>query len=384
MKIHEYQARQLFRKYGIPVPEDVLCYTVSEVEKAAKDLNRMVVVKAQVLVGGRGKAGGVKLARNVEDAVLAAKQILGMDIKGYKVEKVLVADAVDISKEFYVGLINDRNSKTVTLMASSEGGVEIEEVAKENPEKIIKFHINPLTGLLDYQARDIALQLFGDIKIAQKATSIFKKLYKLYVETDATIAEINPLVLTPDNEVLAIDGKMNFDDNALFRQPEILAMREPDEDELVEIDAHSKGLSYIRLDGNIGCMVNGAGLAMATMDMIKLYGGEPANFLDIGGSSSPQKVIDAMNILLNDKHVKAVMINIFGGITRCDDVAKGLIKALEVISTDIPIVVRLSGTNAAEGLELLKQTNLPTVSSMSEAAQLAIELSNNLIFTPHK
>ncbi len=375
MKIHEYQARQLFRKYGIPVPEDVLCYTVSEVEKAARDLNRMVVVKAQVLVGGRGKAGGVKLARNVEEAVSAGKQILGMDIKGFKVEKVLVADAVDITKEYYVGLINDRNTKTVTLMASSEGGIEIEEVAKVNPEKIIKFHINPLTGLLDYQARDIALQLFGDIKIAQKAASIFKKLYKLYVETDATIAEINPLVLTPDNDVLAIDGKMNFDDNALFRQPEILAMREPDEDELVEIDAHSKGLSYIRLDGNIGCMVNGAGLAMATMDMIKLYGGEPANFLDIGGSSSPQKVIDAMNILLNDKSVKAVMINIFGGITRCDDVAKGLIKAMEVISTDIPIVVRLSGTNAAEGLELLKQTNLPTVSSMSEAAKKAIELS---------
>jgi succinyl-CoA synthetase beta subunit len=375
MKIHEYQARQLFRKYGIPVPEDVLCYTVSEVEKAARDLNRMVVVKAQVLVGGRGKAGGVKLARNVEDAVSAAKQILGMDIKGCKVEKVLVADAVDITKEYYVGLINDRNTKTVTLMASSEGGVEIEEVAKVSPEKIIKFHINPLTGLLDYQARNIALQLFGDIKIAQKAASIFTKLYKLYVETDATIAEINPLVLTPDNEVLAIDGKMNFDDNALFRQPEILAMREPDEDELVEIDANSKGLSYIRLDGNIGCMVNGAGLAMATMDMIKLYGGEPANFLDIGGSSSPQKVIDAMNILLNDKNVKAVMINIFGGITRCDDVAKGLIKAMEVISTDIPIVVRLSGTNAEEGLELLKKTNLPTVSSMSEAAKKAIELS---------
>lgn len=375
MKIHEYQARQLFRKYGIPVPEDVLCYTVSEVEKAARDLNRMVVVKAQVLVGGRGKAGGVKLARSVDDAVAAAKQILGMDIKGCKVEKVLVADAVDITKEYYVGLINDRNTKTVTLMASSEGGVEIEEVARVSPEKIIKFNINPLTGLLDFQAREIALQLFDDIKIAQKAASIFKKLYKLYVESDATIAEINPLVLTPDNEVLAIDGKMNFDDNALFRQPEILAMREPDEDELVEIDANSKGLSYIRLDGNIGCMVNGAGLAMATMDMIKLYGGEPANFLDIGGSSSPQKVIDAMNILLNDKKVKAVMINIFGGITRCDDVAKGLIKAMEVISTNIPIVVRLSGTNAAEGLELLKQTNLPTVSSMSEAAQKAIELS---------
>lgn len=375
MKIHEYQARQLFRKYGIPVPKDVLCYTVSEVEKAARDLNRMVVVKAQVLVGGRGKAGGVKLARNVDDAVSAAKQILGMDIKGCKVEKVLVADAVEIEKEFYVGLINDRNTKSVTLMVSSEGGVEIEEVAKETPEKILKYHINPLTGLLDYQARNIALQLFGDIHQARQAASIFTKLYKLYVETDATIAEINPLILTPDAKVFAIDGKINFDDNALFRQPEILAMREPDEDELVEIDANSKGLSYIRLDGNIGCMVNGAGLAMATMDMIKLYGGEPANFLDIGGSSSPQKVIDAMNILLNDKNVKAVMINIFGGITRCDDVAKGLIKAMEVISTNIPIVVRLSGTNAAEGLELLKKTNLPTVSSMSEAAKKAIELS---------
>ncbi len=375
MKIHEYQARQLFREYHIPVPEDVLCYSVSEVEKAARDMNRMVVIKAQVLVGGRGKAGGVKLAKTVEEAASAAKQILGMDIKGFKVEKVLVADAVNITKEFYVGLINDRNTKTVTLMASSEGGVEIEEVAKTSPEKIIKFHINPLTGLLDYQGRDIALQLFGDIKLAQKAASIFTKLYKLYIDTDATIAEINPMVLTPDNEILAIDGKMNFDDNALYRQPKILAMREPDEDELLEIDAHSKGLSYIRLDGNIGCMVNGAGLAMATMDMIKLYGGEPANFLDIGGSSSPQKVIDAMDILLNDKNVKAVMINIFGGITRCDDVAKGLIEAMKVISTNIPIVIRLSGTNAAEGLALLKQTNLPTVSSMSEAAQKAIELS---------
>ena len=353
MKIHEYQARQLFREYGIPVTDDVLCYTVREVEKAAREMNRMVVVKAQVLVGGRGKAGGVKLARTPEDAVSAAKQILGMDIKGCKVEKVLVADAINITKEFYVGLINDRNTKTVTLMASSEGGVEIEEVAKISPEKIIKFHINSLTGLLDYQARDVALQLFDDIKLAQKAASIFTKLYKLYVATDATIAEINPMVLTPDNEVLAIDGKMNFDDNALFRQPKILAMREPDEDELVEIDANSKGLSYIRLDGNIGCMVNGAGLAMATMDMIQLAGGKPAN----------------------DKHVKAVMINIFGGITRCDDVAKGLLKAMEVISTDIPIVVRLSGTNAVEGLEILKHSNLPTVSSMSEAAQKAIELS---------
>ena len=375
MKIHEYQARQIFRNYGIPVPDDVLCYTVGEVENAARELNCLTVVKAQVLAGGRGKAGGVKLARNVDEAVAAAKQILGMDIKGLTVEKVLVTKAADIEKEFYVGFVNDRNTKSVTLMASAEGGVEIEEVAKNTPEKIIKFPVNAQTGLLDFQARDIALKLFGEIKQAQKAASILSKLYKLYVETDATLAEINPLILTPDGDVLAIDGKMNFDDNALYRQPKILAMREPDEDEKKEIAAHEKGLSYIKLDGNIGCMVNGAGLAMATMDMIKLYGGSPANFLDIGGSSNPQKVIDAMNILLSDKNVKAVMINIFGGITRCDDVARGLIKALEIIMTDVPIVVRLSGTNAEEGLALLKQTGLPTVGSMSEAAKKAIELS---------
>ncbi len=377
MKIHEYQARQIFRNYGIPVPDGILCYTVREVENAARELNCMTVVKAQVLTGGRGKSGGVKLARNVEEAVTAGKQILGMDIKGFTVEKVLVTKAADIEKEFYVGFTNDRNTKSVTLMASAEGGVEIEEVAKTNPEKIIKYPINPLTGLLDFQARNIAMQLFGNISHAQKAAAILTKLYKLYIETDATLAEINPLILTTDNEVLAIDGKMTFDDNALYRQPKILAMREPDAEELQEIAANEKGLSYIKLDGNIGCMVNGAGLAMATMDMIKLYGGSPANFLDIGGSSNPQKVIDAMNILLGDKNVKAVMINIFGGITRCDDVAKGLIKALEVLMTEIPIVVRLSGTNAAEGLALLKETGLPTVSSMSEAAQKAIELSKH-------
>ncbi len=375
MKIHEYQARQIFRDYGIPVPDDVLCYTVREVENAAREMNCMTVIKAQVLTGGRGKAGGVKLARNVDEAIAAAKQILGMDIKGFTVEKVLVTKAADIEKEFYVGFVNDRNTKTITLMASAEGGIEIEEVAKNNPEKIIKYPINPLTGLLDFQARNIAIQLFSNITQANKAASILTKLYKLYISTDATLAEINPLILDKDGEVLALDGKMTFDDNALYRQPKILAMREPDAEELQEIAAHEKGLSYIKLDGNIGCMVNGAGLAMATMDMIKLYGGSPANFLDIGGSSNPQKVIDAMNILLGDKNVKAVMINIFGGITRCDDVAKGLIKALEVLMTDIPIVVRLSGTNAAEGLAILKETGLPTVSSMSEAAKKAIELS---------
>ncbi|HKJ43761.1 MAG TPA: ADP-forming succinate--CoA ligase subunit beta [Sunxiuqinia sp.] len=375
MKIHEYQAKQIFKKYGLPVPNDVLCHSVEEVEKVMAEKDGMVVIKAQVLVGGRGKAGGVKLAKTKQEAVEAARQILGMDIKGLTVEKVLVAEAVDIAKEFYVGLINDRNTKTVTLMASSEGGVEIEEVAKNTPELIHKFPIDPSTGLLDFQARNIGMQLFGDAKLARQAGVILQKLYKLFVETDSTIAEINPLVLTPDNKIWAIDGKMNFDDNALYRQPEVEAMREADEDELKEIDAKEKGLSYVKLDGNIGCMVNGAGLAMATMDMVKLYGGEPANFLDIGGSSSPQKVVDAMNILLSDKNVNAVMINIFGGITRCDDVARGLIEALKILKTDMPIVVRLSGTNAAEGLALLKETGLPTVETMSEAAQKAIELS---------
>ncbi|WP_339734234.1 ADP-forming succinate--CoA ligase subunit beta [uncultured Sunxiuqinia sp.] len=375
MKIHEYQAKEIFKKYGLPVPNDVLCQSVEEVEKAMAKKDGMVVVKAQVLVGGRGKAGGVKLAKTKQEAIDAAGQILGMDIKGLTVEKILLADAVDIEKEFYVGLINDRNTKSVTLMASAEGGVEIEEVAKNTPELIHKFPIDPLTGLLDFQAREIGMQLFGDVKLARQAADILQKLYTLFVETDATIAEINPLVLTPDHKIWAIDGKMNFDDSALYRQPEIEAMREADEDERKEIEAHEKGLSYVKLDGNIGCMVNGAGLAMATMDMIKLYGGEPANFLDIGGSSNPQKVVDAMNILISDKNVNAVMINIFGGITRCDDVARGLIEALDTIKSDMPIVVRLSGTNAEEGLALLKEKGLPTVQTMSEAAQKAIELS---------
>jgi succinyl-CoA synthetase beta subunit len=375
MKIHEYQARDLFRKYGIPVPDGVVCHSVEEVEKNVPNSDKLRVVKAQVHVGGRGKAGGVKLAKTKAEAVEKAGQILGMDIKGLTVEKILVADAVDIEKEFYVGLINDRNSKSVTLMASAEGGVEIEEVARVSPEKIIKLSIDPTMGLMDWQAREIALQLFSDPKEMRQAAAILVKLYRLYVDTDSSLAEINPLVITPDKQVLAIDGKMNFDDNALFRQPEILKMREATEDEKKEIEANEKGLSYIKLDGNIGCMVNGAGLAMATMDMIKLYGGEPANFLDIGGSSSPQKVVEAMNILLSDSNVNAVMINIFGGITRCDDVARGLVTALKEIDTDIPVVIRLSGTNAKEGLEIIRDFGLPTVSTMSEAAQKAIELS---------
>ncbi|NOR74850.1 MAG: ADP-forming succinate--CoA ligase subunit beta [Draconibacterium sp.] len=375
MKIHEYQARDLFKKYGIPVPDGVVCHSVDEVKKKVTDDDKLRVVKAQVHVGGRGKAGGVKLAHTKAEVIQHAEQILGMDIKGLTVEKILIADAVDIEKEYYVGLINDRNTKSVTLMASAEGGVEIEEVAKVSPEKIIKMAIDPTMGLMDWQARKVALQLFTDPKQVRQTAAILVKLYELYVDTDSSLAEINPLVLTPDKQVLAIDGKMNFDDNALFRQKDILAMREVSEDEQKEIEATAKGLSYIKLDGNIGCMVNGAGLAMATMDMIKLYGGDPANFLDIGGSSNPEKVIEAMNILLSDSNVSAVMINIFGGITRCDDVARGLVAALDVIKTEIPIVIRLSGTNAKEGLEIIKGQGLPTVSTMSEAAKKAIELS---------
>lgn len=374
MKIHEYQARQLFREFKIPVTDDVLCYTVDEVEKAAREMNRMVVVKAQVLVGGRGKAGGVKLAKTTEDAVKAAKQILGMDIKGYKVEKVLVADAVEIKKEYYVGFTIDRNTKSVILMASAEGGVEIEEVARVNPEAIYKFQIDPELGMTDFLARKIAFKLFDDISLVKQAVDIFKKMYQLFLATDASLVEVNPMIVTPDNILMAIDGKLTFDDNALYRQKEIEALNEPDEDEKKELEAKESGLSYIRLDGTIGCMVNGAGLAMATMDIIKYYGGSPANFLDIGGSSNPQKVITAMNLLLSDKNVKVIMINIFGGITRCDDVARGLVTALDQMKVDIPIVIRLSGTNAEEGLKIIAERNLPTVNSLSEAAQEAIRL----------
>ena len=375
MKIHEYQAKEILARYEIPVTNEILCYSVSEVQTAAQELGFPCVVKAQVLTGGRGKAGGVKLVRNAEEATLAAEKILGMDIKGFTVEKVLVAQGVSFVSEIYAGLTIDRNTKSAVFMVSREGGVEIEEVAKDNPEAIFKFAVEPDLGMAPFLARKIAFALFDDFKLVRQATDLFQKLYKVFIDTDASLVEINPLVITSDNQLLALDGKMTFDDNALFRQPEILALNEPSEDEKKEIDAKDKGLSYIRLDGSIGCMVNGAGLAMATMDMIKLYGGEPANFLDIGGSSNPQKVIDAMNLIISDKNVKVVMINIFGGITRCDDVAKGLVAALEQIKIKIPIVIRLSGTNSKEGLEILKNANLPTVETMSEAAEKAISLS---------
>lgn len=374
MKIHEYQAKEFFSRYRIPITKEKVCFTIDEVAETAVELGFPVVVKAQVLVGGRGKAGGVKLAKSMEEVRAAAGKILGMDIKGCTVEKVLVAEGIKFNSEFYVGLTIDRNSKSVIFMASAEGGVEIEEVAKENPDAIHKFIIDPDLGMSPFMARKIAFKLFDDINLVKQAVDLFQKLYQLFINTDASLVEINPLVITDDGKLLALDGKMNFDDNALYRQPAIAELNEPDEDEKKEIEAKEKGLSYIRLDGTIGCMVNGAGLAMATMDLIQYFGGQPANFLDIGGSSNPQKVVDAMKLLMSDKNVHVVMINIFGGITRCDDVAKGLITALNQIEVNIPIVVRLSGTNAKEGLEIIKQANLPVVNTMSEAAQEAMRL----------
>ncbi len=375
MKIHEYQAKEIFARYNIPVTREIVCYTPDEVVVAAEKLGYPSVVKAQVLTGGRGKAGGVKLVKNTDEAREAANKILGMDIKGYTVEKVLLAEGVKFHSEIYVGLTIDRNSKSVILMASREGGVEIEEVAKENPDAIIKVPIEADLGMTSFLARKIAFRLFDDFNLVKQAADLFQKMYKIGLETDASLVEINPLVITDDNKLLALDGKMNFDDNAMFRQPEVEKLFEPDANELIEMEAKEKGLSFIKLDGNIGYMVNGAGLAMATMDMIKMYGGEPANFLDIGGSSNPQKVIDAMNLILSDENVKVVMINIFGGITRCDDVARGLLSALEQLDVQVPIVVRLSGTNAKEGLDILRGTNLTVVESMTEAAKKAIELS---------
>lgn len=374
MKIHEYQAKEIFSRYDIPITQEKVCYTVDEVVQTASGFTMPVVVKAQVLVGGRGKAGGVKLARSIDEARAAGEQILGMNIKGLTVEKVLVAQGIKFNSEYYVGLTIDRNTKSVIFMASSEGGVEIEEVAKENPNAIHKFSIDPDLGMSAFVARKIAFQLFSDFGLVKQAVSLFQRLYQIFIDTDASLVEINPLVVTDDGKLLALDGKMNFDDNALYRQPDIELLNEPDEDEKKELEAKDKGLSYIRLDGTIGCMVNGAGLAMATMDLVKYFGGQPANFLDIGGSSSPQKVIDAMNLLLSDKNVKVVMINIFGGITRCDDVARGLVTALQEMKVQIPIVVRLSGTNARQGLEIIKEANLPVVNTMSEAAQEAIRL----------
>ncbi|MEN6588656.1 MAG: ADP-forming succinate--CoA ligase subunit beta [Proteiniphilum sp.] len=377
MKVHEYQAKEMFATYGIPVDKSTVCRSVEDAVKAYTQLDsQKAIVKAQVHTGGRGKAGGVKLANDEIELRRHAAAILGMDIKGFTVDRILVGQAVNIDKEYYVSYVIDRSTKSTILMLSKEGGMDIEEVARTTPEKIHKFVIDPSIGVPDFLAREAAFKLFDDIAPVRQAAVIFQKLYTLFVETDASLAEINPLVLTKEGTIMAIDAKMTFDDNALYRHPKIAALNEPTEEEKKEQSAKSKGFSYVHLGGEIGCMVNGAGLAMATMDMIKLYGGNPANFLDIGGSSNPTKVIEAMKLLLSDRNVKVVLINIFGGITRCDDVARGLLEAFHQIKTEVPIVIRLTGTNEKEGRALLQGTHFHVAETMGEATRKAVELTN--------
>ena len=375
MKIHEYQAKQIFAEGGIPVPPGDMATTSLETVAIAQRVGKPVMVKAQVHVGGRGKAGGIKYAENAEAAKVLAQNILGMDIKGLTVKKVLVTAAEDIITESYVGIILDRTTKQPVIMVSPAGGVDIEEVAAKTPEKIFKLHVNPVLGLKSYQARNLAYKLYRDISQVRQATDIIMKLYDVFWKVDASLAEINPLITNPSGEVIALDAKINIDDNGLFRQREVAAMRDPDAEEPAEVQAREADLSYVKLDGNIGCIVNGAGLAMATMDLVKRYGGQPANFLDIGGSSSPQKVVTAMNIILSDSNVEAILINIFGGITRCDDVANGILTAFRELKPSIPVVVRLTGTNERKAADILKSVNLPYADTLDNVVKKAIELA---------
>ncbi len=375
MKLHEYQSKNIFAKYGVPIPKGRVATTADEAKAIAEELGGRVVVKSQVLVGGRGKAGGVKLANSSEEAKELAAQILAMEIKGLPVRKVLIDEAANIESEIYLGITNDRAARKPVMMASADGGVEIEEVARLTPEKIIKVHIDPLLGLQGYQTRDIAAGIDLDRKYWKDFAKIANGLWQAYVNSDATLAEINPLVVTKEGSLLAVDGKMLVDDNALFRHPDIAEMRDIDVEAPAETEARKYGLSYIQLDGEIGCMVNGAGLAMTTMDIVKLFGGSPANFLDIGGGAGAEKVSAALRIILSDKNVKAVLFNIFGGITRCDEVAKGILTALDEVKPDVPMVIRLVGTNAKEGRELIAAANMITAETLAEAAQKAVEIA---------
>jgi succinyl-CoA synthetase beta subunit len=375
MKIHEYQAKQLFAQAGIPVPPGGVAETPTEALSIAEETNMPVMVKAQVHVGGRGKAGGVKYAENAEAARVLAQKILGMDIKGLTVKKVLVTAAEEILSESYVGIILDRASQRPVIMVSAAGGVDIEEVAAKTPEKISRLAVDPVVGLKPYQARNLAYKLYRDIGQVRQAADILMKLYDVFWMCDASLVEINPLITTPGGEVKAIDAKINIDDNGLFRRKDIAAMRDPDAEEPNEVAARDADLSYVKLDGNIGCMVNGAGLAMATMDLVKRYGGEPANFLDIGGSSNPEKVVTALRIITSDPNVRGILINIFGGITRCDDVANGIVTALEELKPKVPIVVRLTGTNEAKARKILASYKLPTADTLDDVVKKAIRLA---------
>lgn len=372
MKLHEYQSKQIFSRYGIPIPKGRVAATASEARHIAEELGGRVVVKSQVLVGGRGKAGGIKVAKDPVEAELLATQILSMEIKGLPVRKVLVDEAAAIDQEIYLGITNDRAAKKPVIMCSAAGGVEIEEVARTNPEKIIKVHVDPLLGIKDYQTRDIAAGIDLPRDYWKSFGEILKGLWQAYLDNDATLAEINPLIISKDKRLVALDGKMLIDDNALFRHPNLSEMRDTDEDAPSEVEARKYGLTFIKLDGNIGCMVNGAGLAMASMDILKFFGGEPANFLDIGGGAGAEKVAAAMRIILADPSVKAILFNIFGGITRCDEVARGILTAMDEVKPKVPMVVRLVGTNYEEGRALLANANMITAETLADAAQKAV------------
>lgn len=374
MKIHEYQAMKLFKDYGIETVRCQLTETADDVPDIAKSLGGRVVVKAQVLVGGRGKAGGVKLARSAEEAVRLAQEILSMQISANPVKKVLIAQAVDIRKEYYLGVTIDRARKSIVFVASASGGVEIEELAVKSPEAIQRLYVAALKEPQPKELQQLTLKVFGDAVSSEKAAETMHKMYRLFVEKDCSLVEINPYVKTAADQLVAVDAKINFDDNGLFKHPDIEALKNPEEYSEAEIRAKAAGLSFVSMEGNIGCIVNGAGLAMATMDMIKLFGGEPANFLDVGGSSNPNKVLEALNIILSNGKVKAVLINIFGGITRCDDIAQGIIMAKEKIDIKVPLVIRLIGTKEKEGRELLKSKGIVVAEEMTEAVRRVVAL----------
>jgi succinyl-CoA synthetase beta subunit len=372
MKLHEYQSKTIFAKYGIPIPKGRVATTADEAKQIAEELGGRVVIKSQVLVGGRGKAGGVKVAKDSDEAAELAQQILTMTIKGLPVRKVLVDEAAAIANEIYFAVTNDRAAKKPVMIASAAGGIDIEEVAAKTPEKIIKVHIDPLLGLRDYQSRDIAASIDLPRELWRDFSKIAAGLWQVYKDNDAELAEINPLVITKDNKLVALDGKMLIDDNSLFRHADLAEIRDIDEEAPAETEARRHGLSYIKLDGSIGCMVNGAGLAMTSMDIVKLFGGEPANFLDIGGGAKADKVAAAMRIILSDPNVKAILFNIFGGITRCDEVAKGILVAMDEVKPKVPMVVRLVGTNAEEGRKLLENANMITAETLADAAKKAV------------
>jgi len=375
VNLHEYQARALLKAAGIPVPDGEVATTPDEAEAVAARLGSAVVVKAQVHAGGRGKAGGVKLAANATEARGHAQQILGMRIKGLVVERVLVVPAAKIASESYLGVIVDRASQRPVIMVSPAGGVDIEEVAAKTPEKLFRVAIDPRFGLLPHQAMALAFELYDDLGQVRQAATIMQQLYRVFLDAGGSLAEINPLITTPEGEVLALDAKIVVDDNELARRSSIAALRDVTAEDSSEVEARNAGLSYVNLDGNVGCCVNGAGLAMATMDLVKYYGGEPANFLDIGGSSSPEKVVAALRIITRDRNVKSILFNIFGGITRCDDVANGIVQATGQMKLDRPIVIRLTGTNEDLAIEILRKAGFEALTDMDEAVQQAVKLA---------